>query len=220
MVQAVELAPEVGSAVHLVPPESEPISFAADALLVAIDSVYRAMSTDPTRPALSSMLVEIAEEKPGVLALRLVATNGWWIAVYEIPGVDLRNQRVGSTLVPVASVDLVRKMLRASRKAPAHFDIAANTCAIVGGDSVEWHPTKDFPFPPWRKVVDVNRKPDGAPPFVGVTGRLMADVAMAFAAAGAKHIKIHPGKTDLDAINCSSSEAPELFVSLMPARVT
>ncbi len=196
------------------------LRFVSEQLLTAIDSVVRAVSTDEERLALNSMLVEIVEEKSGVLALRLVATNGFWAAVYELLDADLGEAEPCAVMIPLASVELIRRLLRRSKESPIHLDLVGHVVSVVGGDSVEWKPMgDDVTFPPWREVVQMNRPIGKTPPAFGVSGSLMIDVARSFAAAGASCIKLVAGETEKDAIHITAENVPEMFAILMPATI-
>lgn len=155
-------------------------------LAKAVGAVYRAASDDATRPSIQGILIE----REGA-ALRFVATNGHWMAVYTVlPGVVECPSGEWSAIVDRENA--VAIMRRAGKSLNgATIDLEAKRVTFADG-AVLPLATIDARFPAWRQVYpkEANKS---TPEFVGVNFRYLAAIYESFAACIGKPRK---GTTD------------------------
>lgn len=183
-----------------------------------LSAVLRAASKDPTRAHLHAIHFIATETK-----LRLEATNGHWLAVWEEPIRESSGKpSAKSMLVDQRSCERAVRDLKTKNDEPVStINFTKGRIAIHGRDRLPLAKVEAV-FPDVSLVIPRFEGTETVP-YIGISTILMAAAAKAFE-AGRRTRRSTGGvrfrfKGELDPMLLDCPSVPELLVLLMPCRV-
>lgn len=199
---------------------SPTITMPAREMLAMLEALLLFASRDKTRPHLSGIYLDVAED-----GAHAVATDGHRMAVYRLPP---QGGGTGVSLIPQMDAARLRDALRGIKKASKHEFAGASATLedgrlTVGGRIVGAYDESSERYPAWREVMPSG--PGGAGHDAYADADYLADacaalsiVATACVGKGSVVVRILYGATPLDPLRLESPVAPQLTCVVMPMR--
>lgn len=209
------------AAAEKIAPEASPFveSWETEPVLAAIERALRFTSTDETRPHLCAVKIE-----SGAASVRLVATDGHRLGIFEAPGA---REGVGSheALLSRAACESIVRALKVQkrRRAPRfEWEHVGQRVTVRTDEGTLSFDALDVSFPPYQQVIPTIEDDEKFCGPIGLNPRYLADACDCAAPEGRGKlagIKFRRAKPLDPIVIHSESSALRCTMIVMPMRI-